>query len=325
MEDQLQLLRKTRAHVVAVKTAAGQLVEDLASAQLDAAKAEQFVAADQHLASVLQELQAKAPHVQQVQAAAAAGLQRLSQEQWEAAWRARAQQRQAAVLQQQATEALAALNTFPMYSDTLCSPARASGDPASALKLVVDWAAQQSGHVMHLASCMEGQASECASPMHCTQVEVRISDGLRGSVALQAAGSPVPVRVMVSAPGEDLGLWGNSGHLVCRRVSAVAMAALQHFYRDAEASLVQEQDANAAVVGIRALESILLWLTLYKDLYERPSSATGQLLASDCSRRHLLPPIVRPFKLTRGCLLAMAQGQEPRLAYHVQDAPLEQL
>ncbi|EIE22212.1 hypothetical protein COCSUDRAFT_33454 [Coccomyxa subellipsoidea C-169] len=65
-----------------------------------------------------------------------------------------------------------------------------------------------------------------------------------------------------------------------------------------------------------ALEDLLLYLSTYRNLFTRPCSATGKLLALDAVTNQLLPPIVRPFKRSRSVLLAMANGSEPCQAFH---------
>jgi Mediator complex subunit 27 len=74
--------------------------------------------------------------------------------------------------------------------------------------------------------------------------------------------------------------------------------------------------------GNAALESLLLWLSTYSDLFTRPCDATGVLLAADTATQHLVPPVLRPFRLSRPALIAAARDAAARSAYHPFAAPL---
>lgn len=105
---------------------------------------------------------------------------------------------------------------------------------------------------------------------------------------------------------------------VFRRLNALSVRAYSYFLKRAEvwhvpttcarttdmpSSDVAEGGAAAAeteATGLSlhgaALESLLLWLTTYRDLFSRPCCVTGSMLACDPSTQFLFPPLFRPFK-----------------------------
>ena len=72
------------------------------------------------------------------------------------------------------------------------------------------------------------------------------------------------------------------------------------------------------------LSSLRRWLVSYDDLFSRPCTATGALLAADAASGHFFPPLLRPYgpALQRPALIAGAQGG-PRAAYHPHAAPAD--
>jgi hypothetical protein len=73
--------------------------------------------------------------------------------------------------------------------------------------------------------------------------------------------------------------------------------------------------------GSFALESLLLWLATYQDLYTRPCAVTGCVLAMDATAPVPVPPLFRPFMLSRDQLVRAASRPECRAAYHMHAAP----
>ncbi|BDA43182.1 probable mediator of RNA polymerase II transcription subunit 27 at C-terminar half [Coccomyxa sp. Obi] len=162
------------------------------------------------------------------------------------------------------------------------------------------------------------------------EVRMRVEGVLCAMVALAAAGRPEAARAVLmsaeeAASGKDA--WDASGHQVFRRASDVATQALCHFAERAQ-QLVSGRELEpataASLASSSALEDLLLYLSTYRDLFTRPCSSTGKLLALDPVSNQLLPPIVRPFKRTRQALLAIAQGAETCQAFHVHANVLEE-
>ena len=54
-----------------------------------------------------------------------------------------------------------------------------------------------------------------------------------------------------------------------------------------------------------------------RELFEAPCSTTGQLLAMDQVSQQLLPPVLRPFDVTRMEVELIAGGSLSAAAYHV--------
>ncbi|KAI8477355.1 MAG: hypothetical protein J3K34DRAFT_476665 [Monoraphidium minutum] len=171
------------------------------------------------------------------------------------------------------------------------------------------------------------------------------------AVALAGAGRPEPVRVCVDAAdaAADVHGWAASPHQCFQRITALAARAAAYFTRAAAARQLlapppalaaAEAAAAAAAAGsggaggggagggaggggaaLEALECLLLWLACYSDLFSRPCSATGKLLCWEPGSAVPLPPVVRPFKLTREQLAAAARDPSLRDAYHAAAAP----
>ena len=74
--------------------------------------------------------------------------------------------------------------------------------------------------------------------------------------------------------------------------------------------------------GVEALEDLLLWLGTLTDLYSHPCSASGTLLAADVASQLLLPPLVRPYKLSHEQLQSAVADPSKRAVYHLHAAPL---
>ena len=55
---------------------------------------------------------------------------------------------------------------------------------------------------------------------------------------------------------------------------------------------------------------------LRRDLLQQPCQVTGKLLAADLTTSALVLPYIRPFKLSRQQLLALASGAEASTALH---------
>eukprot|EP00887_Chlorella_sp_A99_P007030 scaffold2.g7030.t1 len=168
-----------------------------------------------------------------------------------------------------------------------------------------------------LAGChITQQAAEA------TAVHMRVGDALAAVVALEEPGSLRPLRAAVLSLAEaQLPLdcaWGVSQHAVFQRATATAAAALRHFAAGAAGGAVQ-QGPQGGPPGDGAgspLELLLLWLATYSDLFTRPSSATGRLLAADARQAGLLPPSFRPYKLGWAQLWAAALDPTQRIAAH---------
>jgi hypothetical protein len=94
-----------------------------------------------------------------------------------------------------------------------------------------------------------------------------------------------------------------------------------HFYlQHAPAAAALDGPPNKTP-GSYALESLLLWLATYQDLYTQPCAVTGSVLAMDAASPVPLPPLFRPFMLSRQQLVRAASRRECRVAYHMQAAP----
>lgn len=83
-------------------------------------------------------------------------------------------------------------------------------------------------------------------------------------------------------------------------------------------------ETQAACHGSKGFCSVLstsswaeAFAAMCRDLFQRPCSATGQLLAMDMSTQQLLPPIVRPYAVAPEELELIAGGSMEAAAYHV--------
>jgi hypothetical protein len=170
------------------------------------------------------------------------------------------------------------------------------------------------------------------------------------AVAIAGGGRTEPVRVRVDAAdaAADVHAWAASPHQCFQRVTALAARAAAHFLRAAAARQLLGGGSGAAdaaaaaadpaaaagkggsggsgsggggAAGLDALECLLLWLSTYSDLFSRPCHATGKLLCWEPGSAVPLPPVVRPFKLSRRQLAAAAGDPSLREAFHVHTAP----
>ncbi len=124
---------------------------------------------------------------------------------------------------------------------------------------------------------MQGRAP-APDPASATALSMLCGPSVAAVVLLAQPGGMVPLRVAFFAPGEEKESpktwpWAESRHLVFRRASALAAAALQHF--SSTASLLgstgtSEQQGNAGweAQELREphpspLEMLLLWLATY--------------------------------------------------------------
>lgn len=89
-------------------------------------------------------------------------------------------------------------------------------------------------------------------------------------VQLAQPGSMLPLRVALFAPQEEAEAaavwpWGQSRHLVFRRASAVAAAALRHFAEAAQAGQLRWGESEEGDGGQQpaVIEMLLLWLATY--------------------------------------------------------------
>ncbi len=69
------------------------------------------------------------------------------------------------------------------------------------------------------------------------------------------------------------------------------------------------------------LQDVFYWIASYADLWQRPCSETGVLLAADHGSCQLLPPTVRPYWLTSQQLKTAATDRSQRKAYHSLSVP----
>ncbi|GAB4814677.1 hypothetical protein N2152v2_001723 [Parachlorella kessleri] len=172
----------------------------------------------------------------------------------------------------------------------------------------------------------EGQAP-AADLAAATLLSMQVGPSVLAAVQLAQPGSLVPLRVALFAPQEQQERastwpWCPSGHLVFRRASEVAAAALRHF-TDAcgEEGLGNNEGQPGQHEKGPPLELLLLWLATYSDLFSRPCSATGALLSADPQNGTLLPPVYRPYRLLWTQLRAAAADPSQRVAYHWQNRP----
>jgi len=129
-----------------------------------------------------------------------------------------------------------------------------------------------------------------------------------------------------------------------QRITALAARASAYFVRAAAARelLAAGSAAEAAstaaakqgsssgstskgAAGLAALECLLLWLATYSDLFSRPCSVTRKLLCWEPGSAVPLPPVVRPFRLSKQQLAAAAIDPSLRDAYHAHTAPRDML
>jgi len=174
-----------------------------------------------------------------------------------------------------------------------------------------------------------GRASKAADA---TEVLMTCPGMFCASVSFSSQGQCEPMRVMTFSP-EERGMhpWGSSSFYVHRRVSAIATRAM-HFFLGRERTTAASQtfsspqEAPQAFLSescVAACEDLLLWLGTFTDLFSRPCSITGTLLAADVASQLMLPPLVRPFKVSHEQLLAAAADPSKRTAFHLHAAPLD--
>lgn len=126
-----------------------------------------------------------------------------------------------------------------------------------------------------------------AAQEQATELRMCVHADLLAIVALRSPGSCHASRIVLCAAHEAHAAhgWATSAYAACRRASAVAMAAMQHY-----------QDTTPHHPA--ALRHLLVWLATLGGLYSVPSSVTGQLLVLDPALQQLLPPVYRPFRKT---------------------------
>ncbi len=109
-------------------------------------------------------------------------------------------------------------------------------------------------------------------------------------------------------------------HHVFRRITPLATRVMHYYLHTAPAAAALDGPPNTSA-GSFALESLLLWLASYQDLYTRPCAVGGNVLAMDSGAPVPVPPLFRPFKLSRQQLLRAAMKPEYRVAYHMHAVP----
>ncbi|GAX78126.1 hypothetical protein CEUSTIGMA_g5568.t1 [Chlamydomonas eustigma] len=143
--------------------------------------------------------------------------------------------------------------------------------------------------------------------------------------------------------------WSYSHHQVFRRIAALSTRVLAYFrareecwrgisgrFDTATFSPPTESSMRCGEVpGLTyvndelsmtgaILEDMILWLSTYRDLFTRSCNMTGKLLSNDPTTQYLMPPLFRPFLVSRRQLRLMAADMNKIEAYHMHAAP-EQL
>ncbi|KAJ9527805.1 hypothetical protein QJQ45_000370 [Haematococcus lacustris] len=184
-------------------------------------------------------------------------------------------------------------------------------------------------------------------PRDALEVRLLVPRVLCASIGLAAQGQPRPLRVVMDAADKatEVDSWACPSHQVFRRLSALATKALTYFVRRADVCCLLQPDQPAltpgqpdslpaaaaagapgtASAGAVALEDLLLWLSSYRDVWSRPCSASGYLMALEQNSQLPLPPLFRPFMLSRRQLLQQAADVSLVRAYHMHTAPVEEL
>ncbi|KAL6762313.1 hypothetical protein V8C86DRAFT_3130892 [Haematococcus lacustris] len=187
-------------------------------------------------------------------------------------------------------------------------------------------------------------------PRDAVEVRLLVPRVLCASIGLAAQGQPRPLRVVMDAADKatEVDSWACPSHQVFRRLSALATKALTYFVRRADVCCLLQPDQPAlapgqpdslpaaaaaaaagapgtASAGAVALEDLLLWLSSYRDVWSRPCSASGYLMALEQNSQLPLPPLFRPFMLSRRQLLQQAADVSLVRAYHMHTAPVEEL
>ncbi|GBF90892.1 hypothetical protein Rsub_03747 [Raphidocelis subcapitata] len=189
-------------------------------------------------------------------------------------------------------------------------------------------------------------------PRQADEVRVLCPGVFCAAVAIAGGGRTQPVRVAVDAAdaAPNAHAWATSQHQCFRRISALAALAAVHFSCGAAARQLLSTpavsgggggggggaaggldgsgsggDGGAGAAGLDALECLLLWLASYSDLFSRPCAVTGTLLCWEPASEVPLPPLVRPFKLSREQLAAAAGDPGLRMAWHAHAAPRDAL
>eukprot|EP00191_Tetraselmis_sp_GSL018_P009963 CAMPEP_0177617044 /NCGR_PEP_ID=MMETSP0419_2-20121207/24603_1 /TAXON_ID=582737 /ORGANISM="Tetraselmis sp., Strain GSL018" /LENGTH=398 /DNA_ID=CAMNT_0019115391 /DNA_START=105 /DNA_END=1299 /DNA_ORIENTATION=- len=178
-------------------------------------------------------------------------------------------------------------------------------------------------------SVIDGAGKECR-PADAVEVRLVCPDVICGIVALGRQGYPEPIRVVSFSPAEpDLQAWNYSTHWAHRRLSTVGTRALNFFVARARYAGLQplmrsgaredgsQVDGACMRAGEAALEDLLLWLATYSDLFSKPCQVTGCVLAADLSSQVMLPPLLRPYKLSNAKLREAAADPSKREAYHL--------
>lgn len=156
-----------------------------------------------------------------------------------------------------------------------------------------------------------------------TQLVLHCPEAWTTRIALAGPGVPEAIHTGIVSASEEAGsspcdAFTRSNMVVFRRVSSLAVRALAFFTHRAQ--LAGMPHASAC-----ALEDLLLWLTTYRDLFSKACAATGLLLAPEPATQQLLPPVLRPFRMSRAELQACAAIGSGPPVYHIQDAPADML
>lgn len=129
-----------------------------------------------------------------------------------------------------------------------------------------------------------GQSTSGSVPLEQVGVlEVLVPSVYRAVVSLTPAGSTIPDAVAFFSPeevGNHIHARGFSIHNVYLQISKYAEKALQHFLR---------------VRPHSSLDLLLHWLQTYENLFTKPCSKCGRVLAMDQVSALLLPPVIRPY------------------------------
>ncbi|CAL5221757.1 g4010 [Coccomyxa viridis] len=188
-----------------------------------------------------------------------------------------------------------------------------ASDPAEMLQEVMQHVFAVTGYAVY-GMGPDGNRVDASSA---SAVRLEIPRVMTAVAALAIAGQPEAVHVAAMSPAEAAAgrsHWKGSGHEVFRRVSDVAQHALQHFHEKSQQPMTEETQ-HAQHAGV--LQSLLLWLASYRELFELPCTATGQLLAMDQLSQQLLPPVLRAFDVSPMELELIAGGSLTPVACHV--------
>ncbi|KAL6767749.1 hypothetical protein ACKKBF_B36470 [Auxenochlorella protothecoides x Auxenochlorella symbiontica] len=105
--------------------------------------------------------------------------------------------------------------------------------------------------------------------------------------------------------------WAGSRHAVFRAFTQLANGTVLHELRTGSAGVAPAETAIPT-----ALETVVLWLASYSDLFSRPATSTRRLLQRDAASGALLPPLLRPHTLSWHRLGLAAMDPSQRTAEH---------